>query len=87
MAHLLRGLAAGGTLRVIAADTTDLVAEALGRHTTGMTAGAALGRTLTASLLLDHFGLLAFEPAPMNLWKLAGAAMVVGGMMMIQFNR
>jgi molecular chaperone Hsp33 len=55
MAHLLRGMAAGGTLRVIAADTTDLVAEALGRHaTTGITAGAALGRTLTASLLLAH---------------------------------
>jgi molecular chaperone Hsp33 len=54
MAHLLRGLAAGGTLRVIAADTTDLVADALGRHATGMTAGAALGRTLTASLLLAH---------------------------------
>ena len=34
MAHLLRGVAAGGTLRVIAADTTDLVAEALARHET-----------------------------------------------------
>jgi molecular chaperone Hsp33 len=54
MAHLLRGVAAGGTLRVIAADTTDLVAEALGRHDAAMTAGAALGRTLTASLLLSH---------------------------------
>ncbi len=54
MAHLLRGMAAGGTLRVIAADTTDLVAEALGRHDAAMTAGAALGRTLTASLLLSH---------------------------------
>ena len=54
MAHLLRGVAAGGTLRVIAADTTDLVAEALERHDAAMTAGAALGRTLTASLLLSH---------------------------------
>lgn len=54
MAHLLRGMAAGGTLRVIAADTTDLVAEALGRHATGVTAGAALGRTLTVALLLAH---------------------------------
>jgi molecular chaperone Hsp33 len=54
MAHLLRGMAADGTLRVVAADTTDLVAEALGRHETGATAGAALGRTLTASLLLAH---------------------------------
>jgi molecular chaperone Hsp33 len=54
MAHLLRGVAAGGTLRVIAADTTDLVAEALARHDAALTAGAALGRTLTASLLLSH---------------------------------
>ncbi|MFU8889741.1 MAG: Hsp33 family molecular chaperone HslO [Trueperaceae bacterium] len=54
MAHLLRGVAAGGTLRVIAADTTDLVADALARHAAAMTAGAALGRTLTASLLLSH---------------------------------
>lgn len=54
MAHLLRGVAAEGTLRLIAADTTDLVADALGRHETAATAGAALGRTLTASLLLAH---------------------------------
>ncbi len=54
MAHLLRGLAAGGTLRVVAADTTDLVREALSRHGAAATAGAALGRTLTASLLLSH---------------------------------
>ncbi len=54
MAHLHRGVAAEGTLRVVAADTTDLVADALGRHETAATAGAALGRTLTASLLLAH---------------------------------
>lgn len=54
MAHLLRGIAAGGTLRVIAADTTDLVSEALTRHKTSFTAGAALGRTLSAALLLSH---------------------------------
>jgi molecular chaperone Hsp33 len=54
MAHLLRGIAAGGTLRVIAADTTDLVGEALARHQTSFTAGAALGRTLSAALLLSH---------------------------------
>lgn len=54
MAHLLRGIAAGGTLRVIAADTTDLVAEALTRHRSTPTAGAALGRALSAALLLAH---------------------------------
>ncbi len=54
MAHLLRGLAADGSVRVVAADTTDLVAEALARHEASRTAGAALGRTLTAALLLGH---------------------------------
>lgn len=54
MAHLLRGLAAEGTVRVVAADTTDLVRDALRRHGAAATAGAALGRTLTASLLLSH---------------------------------
>jgi len=54
MAHLLRGVAANGSVRVVAADTTDLVAEALQRHITSFTAGAALGRTLTGALLLSH---------------------------------
>jgi molecular chaperone Hsp33 len=54
MSHLLRGLAADGTVRVIAADTTELVREALGRHGASATAGAALGRTLTGAILLSH---------------------------------
>ncbi len=54
MAHLLRGLTADGGVRVIAADTTDLVADAVARHDARPTAGAALGRTLTGALLLSH---------------------------------
>lgn len=54
MAYLLRGIAAGGTIRVVAADTTDLVREATTRHQTSRTAGAALGRSLSAALLLGH---------------------------------
>jgi molecular chaperone Hsp33 len=54
MSHLLRGIAADGHVRVVAADTTDLVREALERHATSRTAGAALGRTLTAAILLSH---------------------------------
>lgn len=54
MSYLLRGVAARGGIRVIAADTTRLVAEACRRHETTATAGAALGRTLTAALLLSH---------------------------------
>lgn len=54
MSHLLRGIAARGGIRVVAADTTSLVATACERHDTTATAGAALGRTLTAALLLSH---------------------------------
>ncbi len=54
MAHLWRGLAADGHVRVVAADTTDLVREAVERHDAAPTPGAALGRTLTGALLLSH---------------------------------
>ncbi|TVR89323.1 MAG: Hsp33 family molecular chaperone HslO [Trueperaceae bacterium] len=54
MSYLLRGIAAAGTVRVVAADTTAVVNEALDRHGASLTAGAALGRTLTAALLLSH---------------------------------
>mgnify|MGYP002738044228 CR=1 FL=1 len=51
---LLRGMSANGTLRIIAADTTELVQQALENHGASLTAGAALGRTLTANVLLSH---------------------------------
>ncbi len=54
MSHLMRGMAADGGIRVVAADTTQLVADAVGRHDASPTAGAALGRTLTGALLLSH---------------------------------
>jgi len=54
MAFLTRGMAADGGIRVVAADTSDLVREAVLRHRAARTAGAALGRTLTGALLLSH---------------------------------
>lgn len=54
MSYLLRGVAANGGIRVVAADTTELVREAQLRHEATPTAGAALGRTLTGALLLAH---------------------------------
>ena len=54
MSYLLRGIAANGGIRVVAADTTQLVEEARVRHDTSPTATAALGRTLTGALLLSH---------------------------------
>ena len=52
MDKLVIGTAADDTVRLIAAVTTDLVAEALRRHQTSPTASAALGRTLTGAALL-----------------------------------
>ena len=50
--YLLQGTAANATLRIFACDTTALVAEARARHGTSWTATAALGRSLTAAILL-----------------------------------
>lgn len=49
---LAHGTAADGTVRCIAAVTTNTVKEAAERHKTAPTATAALGRTLTGALLL-----------------------------------
>lgn len=52
MDRLIQGTAADGTIRVLSAITTDVVAEAIRRHQTSPTASAALGRTLTGTLLM-----------------------------------
>ena len=52
MDKLIHGIAAGGTIRVLSAITTDVVAEAVRRHTPSPTVSAALGRVLTGTLLL-----------------------------------
>lgn len=49
---LVHGTAADGTVRCIAAVTTDLVAEAARRQDLWPTVAAALGRTLTGTILL-----------------------------------
>lgn len=52
MDKLIHGTAADGTVRVLAAITTDTTAEAIRRHGTSPTASAALGRLMTGALLL-----------------------------------
>lgn len=52
--HLIQATAAAATIRLLAAVTTELVAEACGRHRAAPTAAAALGRTLTGALLLGR---------------------------------
>ena len=52
MDNLIHATAADGTIRVLSAITTDIVAEAIRRHQTSPTASAALGRVLTGTLLM-----------------------------------
>ncbi len=52
MDKLVYGTAVDGTVRVMAAITTDIVAEAMRRHETSPTVSAAFGRVLTGTLML-----------------------------------
>lgn len=52
MDYLVKALAYDGKVRAYAAKTTDMVNEGQRRHDTWPTASAALGRTMTASLML-----------------------------------
>lgn len=52
MDKLIHGTAADGTIRIMAAITTEIVREAVRRHQTSPTVSVALGRVLTGTLLL-----------------------------------
>lgn len=52
MDRMVQGIAADGTIRVFSAITTEAVEEAIRRHKTSPTVGAALGRTMTGALML-----------------------------------
>lgn len=52
MDKLIHGIAADGTIRLMAAITTEITNEAVRRHQTSPTVSAALGRVLTGTLLL-----------------------------------
>lgn len=53
--YLVKGFAYDGTVRIYAANTTNLVKEAQRRHNTWPTATQALGRVLTASVIQGSF--------------------------------
>ena len=50
--YIVRGLAYGGEIRAYAAITTESVQEAQTRHYTWPTASAAMGRTMTATVMM-----------------------------------
>lgn len=49
---ILKAISSDGTIRAVIATTTSLVGEARSRHNLSYTATAALGRALTAGVLL-----------------------------------
>lgn len=73
----------GGALGAVYVLVSVVVAPRLGAAT--MIATIVAGQML-ASLLLDHFGLAGYAHHPVNLWRLAGAALVITGVVLIQRN-
>ena len=43
--------------------------------------------TVAASLVLDHFGLVGFREFPISMARLSGAALVIAGMLIINYAR
>ena len=52
MDYLVKALAYDGKVRAYAANTTDTINEAQRRHHTWPTASAAIGRTMTATVMM-----------------------------------
>lgn len=50
--YLVRGLGLNDEIRILAVDTTETINEAVGRHGAYPTAAAALGRSMTAAVLM-----------------------------------
>lgn len=48
---------------------------------------ATIVGTVIASLLVDHFGLLAFRPQPISGTRLVGSVLVVLGMVLVNYRR
>ncbi len=45
--------------------------------------GIVVTAAVVASLVLDHFGLVGFEEHPAGLWRIVGAGLMVGGVVLI----
>lgn len=73
----------GGALGAVYVLVSVVVAPRLGAAT--MIATIVAGQML-ASLLLDHFGLAGYAHHPINPWRVMGAALIIGGVVLIQRN-
>ena len=73
----------GGALGAVYVLATIVAAPRLGAAT--MIATVVAGQMI-ASLLLDHYGLAGFTHHPVNLWRIAGALLILAGVVLIQRN-
>ncbi len=71
----------GGLMGAFFVTTTIILAPKLGAVVLLTTLVAA---QLTASLILDHFGLIGYPVQPINLWRIAGVAFLVMGVILVQ---
>ena len=60
---------------------TILLAPRLGAATL---IGVSVTGQMLASLILDHYGLIGYPVHPVNVWRLAGAGLLLGGLVLIQ---
>ena len=71
----------GGLLGAVYIVATIVAAPRLGAAT--LVAALVAGQ-MVASLAIDHFGWVGFDVHPVTLWRLAGAALIVGGVVLVQ---
>ena len=69
----------GGVIGAFFVATAATTAPILGAATL---TGLLVAGQMLASLLLDHFGLLGFRRDPIHLWRIGGAALLVGGVIL-----
>ena len=70
----------GTVIAAVPVITTLLFAGKLGG---GAFNGLVVTATIVASVVLDHFGLLGFDVHLVNLWRIIGAVLMIGGVILI----
>lgn len=71
----------GGTLGALYVSATIVLGPKLGA---GLFVVLVIAGQLAAALTIDHFGWLGAAPQPLNPWRVAGAALAVLGVVLIQ---
>ncbi len=71
----------GGFLGAVLVVVSVIVAPKLGA---AAMMGFMVAGQMIAGLVLDHYGLVGYETHPVNFWRLAGAVMLVGGVILIK---